>query len=140
MPAPAILRSASARARSLSFRIPPREVLMKNAVGFIRGKFVVPDHAERFLGPRAVHGDVVGALQDVFQLNLLGVARRHLLLGEIGVVGEHGHAEGGLADLRDARADVAEADDADRLAEQLRPDVTEALDVVVPCVSPGRSP
>ena len=74
---------------------------------------------------------IVGALQDLLQLGLLGVARRHFLLGEIGVVGEHGHAECAFADLGDTRADIAETDDADGLAEQLGADIAEALDIAL---------
>ena len=92
---------------------------------------MVPDHAERFLRAWAVHGDIVGALQYVPQLDLLGVTRRHPLLGQIGVVGQHGHAESAFADLGDTRADIAEADDAYRLAEKLRPDIAEALDIAL---------
>src|SRR6266404_3790356 len=52
-------------------------------------------------------------------LSLSGAARRDLLLGQIGIAGEHAHAEEAARELRDAAADIAEADDAECLARHV---------------------
>ena len=89
----------------------------------------------RVLGQRHVDRDVVRLgkkfiERDALDLHGLGAAR-----GEIGIVGEHPHAEG-LGALGDFAADAAEADDAQGLFEQF--DAGKALPVPLAGLHGGR--
>src|SRR5262249_12561519 len=44
---------------------------------------------------------------------------------------KYGHPERGFRDLSDTRADIAEPNDADRLAEQLGPHIAKPLDTAL---------
>ena len=76
------------------------------------------EHAGGVLGARHVDGDGVGALEQRVEGDQLDVEIGDLLLGQIGVVRDHLHAEPARAIGHDA-ADVAEADHAERAVEEL---------------------
>ena len=78
----------------------------------------------RLLGERRVHGDEVGARQQLLQRHLLDAELRGALLAQERVVGDHAHLEADRA-LGDDRADVAAADQAQRLEAEL--DAHEAV-------------
>ena len=91
---------------------------------------LVADQADRLRGLRQVHGDEVADRQQLVEggepdAHLRGPAGLH-----VRVVGDHVHAEGGQP-LRDQDADLAEADDADGLLEQLDAGVLAALPLAV---------
>ena len=65
---------------------------------------------------RAVDRYEVGAPQQLVERHLDGAARGDGLLVEIGVAGDHLHAEQAAAELGHAAADIAEPDDADGAA------------------------
>ena len=71
----------------------------------------------------AVDRHIVGLPQQIVQLlDLLRTLRRDLRGTKIRVVGQHAHAEQTLAQLRQPAADIADANDTDRLVQQLRAD------------------
>ena len=117
--APASRPSFRASARSASTTRPPRDVLTRKALGLTRRS------RSRLTSP-AVSGvsgqcraDHVGRSEQLVQARprerLIGRRR-----GPRPAHGQHVHAEG-VGQLADAAADAAEADDAQRLAGQLRP-------------------
>src|SRR5690606_34593343 len=59
---------------------------------------------------------------------LLGAARGDLLGGEVRVEGENPHPEEAAAERREARSDMADADDADRLSRGVAPHIGLAVD------------
>ena len=76
------------------------------------------------LGERRVQGDEVGALEQLVEIDLLDAELQGALVGEIGVVGDDAHLQPDGA-LGDDRADIAAADDAERLGGDL--DAHEAV-------------
>ena len=78
------------------------------------------DHAQGVLRARAMQGNDVGRRQQIVQRGGLGAAPADLLLGQVGVGGQHAHAKR-LCQGRHARADVADADDAEDLAADFVP-------------------
>src|SRR6516225_10081204 len=72
------------------------------------------DHAAGSFVERAVDRHEVGAPQQLVERHLDGAARGDRLLVEIGIAGDDLHAEETAAELGDAAADIADADDADR--------------------------
>ncbi len=93
--------------------------------------FARADHPARLFRQRAVDRHEVGGAQQVGQLHLLGAARRDLLFGQIGIAGEHAHAEEAARELGDAAADVAEADDAEGLARHVVADEAATIEVLL---------
>ena len=98
----------------------PRQVLIRIASGFIRPRASPVDHAPGARVERDVHRHVVGLAEGRLEVDPQGPGggldlrrRRH------DVVVEDPHPEGGVRDLADPPADVAEADDPDRLAEDV---------------------
>ncbi len=89
------------------------------------------DHAAALPGQRAIDRDVIGALQQFVELDLLRAPFRDFRSGKIGVVGQHIHAEQALAELGDAAADIADADNADGAALRLGADQRIAVDVAI---------
>jgi hypothetical protein len=67
----------------------------------------------------SVYRNYVGGVQQVVEWGFLGAARGDFGGGEVGVVGQHAHVEQTAAKLRDAGADVADADDPDGLAKNI---------------------
>ena len=91
---------------------------MKNAVGCI-ARELLTTHEPLGLGrQRAVQVHEVGALEELVELDLLGARARRLVGSQVRVVGEHRHRER-RTQLDEAAADLTDADDAERLAEQL---------------------
>ena len=77
-----------------------------------------------------VHRYVVGLAQHVVQLlDLLGPFRGDLRGRQIRVVRKHAHTEQALAQLRQPAADIADADDTDRLVQQFGADERIARNV-----------
>ena len=101
-------------------------------------EFARADHAAAFPGQRATDRDVIRAAQQFVEFDLLAAPRRHFLGREIGIVGQHLHAEQALAELGDAAADIAEPDDADGLALRLGADQRIAVDVRARAAARGR--
>src|SRR5262249_52817648 len=87
------------------------------------------DHAAAFPGHRAIDGDVVRPAQELVEFDLLPAPRRHLLGREIGIVGQHLHAEQAAAERGDPAADIAEADNTDGAAVHLPADQVVAVDI-----------
>ena len=85
------------------------------------------------VGQRRVQGDEVGARQQLVQLDLLDAQLDRALLRQEGVEGDHLHLQPERA-VGDDRADIAAADQAERLAVQL--DAHEA--VLLPLAGLGR--
>src|SRR6516225_3939576 len=94
-------------------------------------KLVPTDHAAAFGGQRAIDRDVVGTAQELVKLDLLGAALGNLCDGKIGIVGKHPHAEQSPAKLRNAAADMADPDNADRSPLRLGPHQGVAVDIAV---------
>ena len=84
------------------------------------------DEAARLRGERSVDGDDVGAVQQLREADQLGAELGSLVLGHVRVVGEDAHLET-RGTTRDRASDLAEADDAERLAAQLMAGVATAL-------------
>ena len=76
------------------------------------------DDVLRLVGERGMQRDEVGAAQEPIEIDLADADLDRPLLGEERVVGQHLHLEADGA-VGDDRADVAAADDAQRLAEHL---------------------
>ena len=118
MPAPAIVPLTSASYSAASSCTGPRAVVMKNAVGFIRA------NCSRPMRP-SVSG-VSGQFRctkserssSSSSSTFVAPARRGLVLDEVGVVGEHRHRER-RAQLDEPTTDLPDADDPERLAQQL---------------------
>ena len=69
--------------------------------------------------------------QEIVEFDLLPAPRRDFLRGQIRVVGEDLHVQKALAELGDAAADIADADDADGLVLDLIADQRIAVDVAL---------
>ena len=78
------------------------------------------DHAQRFAGARTVDRDEIGLREQFLQRHRTRAAPGDLVGADIRIVGQHGHAEGGRK-ARDARADMADADQSDGLAGNVVP-------------------
>ena len=89
------------------------------------------DHAARLVGQRAIDRDEIRLPHQLVELDLLDAVLRHHLGRHIGVVGEHPHREQPAAQLREALADIAEADDADGLVAQVVADEDIAVEILV---------
>ena len=93
---------------------------------FHQGELRGGDQAARLIAERGVNGDEVAAAEQVVQGDRLHAhAARHLFRHE-GVVGDQFDAEA-FQPFRDRAADPAQAQHADRLAEDLRPDELLAI-------------
>ena len=67
--------------------------------------------------------------EQLIQFDLLAAAGRHFGCREIGVIGQHVHAQQAPAEFGDAAADIAKPDDADGLALRLGADQGVAVHV-----------
>ena len=85
---------------------------------FHLGDFFRTDHARRLLRQRRVHRDVVGRAQERIQIDRFDAELLKAIFGNVRVVADGLHFHG-LHALGDARANAAEADDADDLVFEL---------------------
>ena len=112
--------------RAASSTMPPRAALMMPDRRLHLASAASSPIRPRVSGRlRQVHGDEVGPEQLVERYQSRCSAGRRGRL-DVGVVGDHVHAERGEA-LRDEDADATEADHAERLLEELRAGVLQAL-------------
>ena len=84
------------------------------------GELLRADEPASRASQRDVHGDDVGALQQLPQLDRLDAVVGGLLRGHVRVVTDDDHLHG-LGTNRDRLADLAQPDDPDRPAAQLQP-------------------
>ena len=77
------------------------------------------DHAARALVERTVDRHEIGAPQELVELDLHRAAFRHRALVEIGIAGDHLHAEKTATELGHPAPDIAEPDDADGAASHI---------------------
>ena len=133
MPAPATLPLFSAAIRSASTISPPRAQLMMRTPSFILAIACGVDDVPGLVGQRRVQRDEVGAGEKLVELDLLDAELRRAVLRQERVVGDDMHLQADAA-RRDDRADIAAADDAERLAGDL--DAHEA--VLLPLAGMGR--
>src|SRR5262249_14848873 len=89
------------------------------------------DHAAAAGIERTADRNEIRALQEIVELDLLAAPRRHFLRRQIRIIGDHLHVQQAFAKLGDAAADVAEPDDADRLALRLIADQRIAIDIAL---------
>ena len=85
---------------------------------FHLGDFFRADHARRLLRQRRVHRNVVGRAQERIQVDRFDAELLKAVFGNVRVVADGLHFHG-LHALGDARANAAEADDADGLVLEL---------------------
>ena len=97
--------------------------------GFHRGELRGAEHTECLAAARAVHGDVVRAVEQFVELDLGGAPHGDFVRGEIRVVSEHRHVEQRTAQLSDTAADMADADDADGLVADVVAGIGAAVEV-----------
>ena len=133
MPAPATLPLFSAAIRSASTTSPPRAQLMMRTPSFILAIDCRVDDVAGLVGQRRVQRDEVGARQQFVELDLLDAELGRPLLRQERVERDDVHLEADAA-RGDDRADIAAADDAERLAGDL--DAHEA--VLLPLAGMGR--
>ena len=100
---------------------------------FGRGERVGIDDVAGLVGQRRVQRDEIGAAQKFVELDLLDAEMKRALGGQERVVGDHFHLQSDRA-VGDDRADIAAADDAERLREDL--DAEEL--VLLPFAGAGR--
>ena len=109
----------------------PRAVVMKKACGCISANSRAP------IMPRLsfVSGQLIETKSERRSRSSSSTfsppRARHLLGGEIGIVGDHVHVQEALAEFGDAAADIAEPDDADGLALRLVADQRVAVDIAL---------
>ncbi len=99
--------------------------------GFVASSWARPEQAARLRRQGRVHGDDVGPMQQLRQPDQLRTGLRSLILGEVRVAGDHAHLEAGRA-ARHRLADLAEADDPERLAAQLPTGIRGAIPLALP--------
>ena len=92
------------------------------------------DDVSGLLGQRRMQRDEIGALEQIVKLDLLDAEIHRALRRQERIIGDHPHAQAQRA-VGDDRADIAGADDAERLAGDL--DAHEA--VLLPLAGLGRS-
>ena len=97
---------------------PPRATLTTSAEGFINRQLGGADQVARRARQRHVHGDGVGVGEQVMQCHQVNAVQRGGLLGHERVVAQNLHLHAARA-VGDGHADLAQADDAQRLAAQL---------------------
>ena len=96
------------------------------------------DEAGGFVGQRRVDGEIIDLRQHVANVSTrLDAQLGGPLLAEERIVAEHAHLEG-LGPLGDRLADAAQADDAERLAGQLRAHVLVAVPLALDQALIGR--
>ncbi len=78
-----------------------------------------------------MHGDHVGPLEELREADLVRPGLRHLLGGQVRVIGQHLHLEGERPSA-DLLADLPQADDSQHPAPQLRPQEVAALPLPAP--------
>jgi len=94
--------------------------------GLQEGQPIGVDQVPGALDERNVDGDEVGAAEEVVESDQLDVELLSALLGNDRVEGDHLHLQS-LGSLGHLGADVAEPDDAERLAADLDPGVLRTL-------------
>ena len=116
--APATWPDLMASASAFSSTRPPRAQLMMRTPFFILAMRARVDDALGLLGQRRVQRDEVGAADQFVELDLLDADRHGALRRQERIEGDDPHLQADGA-VGDDRADVAAADDAERLAVQL---------------------
>ena len=131
--APATWPDLSASRSAASSTSPPRAQLMMRTPFFIFLSARGVDDVAGLVGERRVQRDEIGALEQLVELDLLDAEIDRALRRQERIVGDHLHLQAERA-VGDDRADIAAADDAERLAEDL--DAHEL--VLLPLAGAGR--
>ena len=108
----------SASHKAASSTSSPRAQLISRTPFLIERKRLGIDDVAGLVGQRRVQGDEIGAPPQFVELDLLDAEIHRALGRQKGIVGDHLHLQADGA-VGDDRADIAAADDAERLAENL---------------------
>ena len=129
MPAPPTCPERTASASASSSTRPPRAALTTITPGLVSASWSLPIRPDRLGGLRQVDGDHVGATEQLVEREQLDAELGGAGGRDVRVVGDEGDVER-REPLRHQLPDLAEPDDADRLARQL--DAGEAAALPLP--------